>query len=513
MEWVACMPVRVSASFPRILLLTVSLSFAPLLGAANLPPQKLASAMSEATPSEQLAMGWTAARQGDYTRARALLARLRADPQLARSGNEVQANAYELEAWLTLEAKRTDEALALLRKAQALTPDRTYPRDTRSPFYATAGRPADAARALCEALAWNGDDASARFEPVLINHLAQALRDDNAALQPLLQALFDTQWTDEGQDPQYRWQRLAEMQADAGQTEALQRTVARIDQPMPLLHLGIDRRFDAAMAARATPLSAEAALPAYVALLRGNVQAHPNQLPHVTALLTALLLAGDNAGVLDASAPFADATPASHAHDDEALMKMAWLLNLRAEAQRRLGQTDAAVATLRHAMSFGPGGHAAVGQQLNLALWLADDRQPAQALALIEELHAISDYGRSVADLVRVVAYQQLGDAAAVARATAAIAGRKGNDRDPYLHALLAQGRQDDAAAEIIRRMRSVDTRQNMLHDAQQYGDIPRWPLAAEREVLLQLVLQRADVRDAIAAVGTRGQHALYPFE
>ncbi|MDI9275360.1 hypothetical protein [Stenotrophomonas sp. PFBMAA-4] len=469
--------------------------------------------MSEATPSEQLAMGWTAAQQGDYTRARALLARLRADPQLARSGNEMQANVYELEAWLTLVDTHTDEALALLRKAQVLTPERAYPRDTRSLFYARAGRPADAARALCEALAWNGDNATARFEPVLVNHLTQALRDDNAALQPLLQALFDARWTDEGQDPQFRWQRLAELQADAGQTEALQRTVARIDQPMPLLHLSIDRRFDAAMAARATPLSAEAALPAYVALLRANVQARPDQLPRVTALLTALLQAGDNTGLLEASAPFADATPAFFVHDDEALMETAWLLNLRAEAQRRLGQTDAAVATLRHAMSFGPDGHAAVGQQLNLALWLADDRQPAQALALMEELHDISEYGKSVADLVRVVAYQQLGDAAAVARATAAIAGRKGNDRDPYLHALLAQGRQDDAAAEIIRRLRSVDTRQNMLQEAQQYGDIPRWPLAAERDVLLQQLLQRGDVREAIAAVGTRGRHALYPFE
>lgn len=507
------MPVRVSASFPHILLLTVSLSLAPLVGAANLPAQQLARAISEATPSEQLAMGWTATQQGDYVRARALLARLRADPKLARSGNETQANAYELEAWLTLEDKRTEEALALLHKAQMLTPDRTYPRDTRSRFFASAGRPADAARALCEALAWNGDNAAARFEPVLVNHLVQALRDDNAALQPLLQALFDAQWTDEGRDPQYRWQRLAELQADAGQTEALQRTVARIDQPMPLLHLGIDRRFDAAMAARATPLSAEAALPAYVALLRRNVQAHPHQLPRVTALLVALLHAGDNTGLLEASAPFADATPAFHAHDDDALMEMAWLLNLRAEAQRRLGQTDAAVATLRHAMSFGPGGHAAVGQQLNLALWLADDRQPAQALALIEELHAISDYGRSVADLVRVVAYQQLGDPAAVARATAAIAGRKGNDRDPYLHALLAQGRQNDAAAELIRRLRDAATRQNMLQEVQQYGDVPRWPLAAERDVLLQQVLQRADVGEAIAAVGTRGRHALYPFE
>lgn len=507
------MPVRVSASFARTLMLTVSLSFAPLLGAANLPPQKLASAMDEASPSQQLAMGWTAAQQGDYTRARALLARLRTDPQLARSGNEVQAHAYELEAWLTLESTRTEEALALLRKAQVLTPERTYPRDTRSPFYATAGRPADAARALCEALAWNGDNATARFAPLLVNHLTQALRDDNAALQPLLQALFDAQWTDEGQDPQHRWQRLAELQADAGQAEALQRTVARIDQPMPLLHLGIDRRFDAAMAARATPLSAEAALPAYVALLRDNVQAHHHQLPRVTALLAALLQAGDNTGLLEASAPFADASPAVHAHDDDALMDMAWLLNLRAEAQRRLGQTDAAVATLRHAMSFGPGGHAAVGQQLNLALWLADDRQPAQALALIEELHDISDYGKSVADLVRVVAYQQLGDAAAVARATAAIAGRKGNDRDPYLHALLAQGREDDAAAELIRRLRDAGTRQNMLREVQQYGHIPRWPLAAERDVLLQQVLERADVGQAITAVGTRGRHALYPFE
>jgi hypothetical protein len=502
-----------STAFAGAALIALSLSFAPLVGAANLPPQKLASAMSEATPSEQLEMGWTAAQEGDYTRARALLARLRADPQLARSGNEIQANAYELEAWLTLVDTHTDEALALLRKAQVLTPERAYPRDTRSLFHARAGRPADAARALCEALAWNGDNATARFEPGLVNHLTQALRDDNAVLQPLLQALFDAQWTDEGQDPQFRWQRLAELQADAGQTEALQRTVARIDQPMPLLHLSIDRRFDAAMAARATPLSAEAALPAYVALLRGNAQAHPDQLPRVTALLTALLQAGDNTGLLEASAPFADATPAFFVHDDEALMEMAWLLNLRAEAQRRLGQTGPAVATLRHAMSFGPGGHAAVSQQLNLALWLADDRQPAQALALMEELHDISDYGKSVADLVRVVAYQQLGDPAAVARATAAIAGRKGNDRDPYLHALLAQGRQDDAAAEIIRRLRSVDTRQNMLQEAQQYGDIPRWPLAAERDVLLQQLLQRGDVREAIAAVGTRGRHALYPFE
>ncbi len=250
-----------------------------------------------------------------------------------------------------------------------------------------------------------------------------------------------------------------------------------------------------------------------MALLRGNVQAHPNQLPRVTALLTALLQAGDNAGVLEASAPFADATPAFFAHDDEGMMEIAWLLNLRAEAQRRLGQTDAAIATLRHAMTFGTGGHASISQQLNLALWLADGRQPAQALALMAELHGISDYGKSVADLVRVVAYQQLGDTAGVERATAAIAARTGNDRDPYLHALLAQGRQDDAAAEVIRRLRSVDTRQNMLHDAQQYGDIPRWPLAAKREVLLQQVLQRADVHDAIAAVGTRGQHALYPFE
>ncbi len=506
------MPVRVSAPFPRALL-ALSFCFVPATWAANLPPQKLASAMSEATPSEQLAMGWTAAQQGDYARARGLLARLRADPQLARSGNEMQANVYELEAWLTLVDTHTDEALALLRKAQVLTPERTYPRDTRSLFYARAGRPADAARALCEALAWNGDNATARFEPVLVNHLTQALQDDNAVLQPLLQALFDAQWTDEGQDPQFRWQRLAELQADAGQTEALQRTVARIDQPMPLLHLSIDRRFDAAMAARATPLSAEAALPAYVALLRANVQARPDQLPRVTALLTALLQAGDNTGLLEASAPFADATPAFFVHDDEAMMEMAWLLNLRAEAQRRLGQTDAAVATLRHAMSFGPDGHAAVGQQLNLALWLADDRQPAQALALMEELHDISEYGKSVADLVRVVAYQQLGDAAAVARATAAIAGRKGNDREPYLHALLAQDRLDDAAADLIASLRNPETRQVTLQFVQDYGDIPKWPLDAERMARRQQLLQRGDVREAIAAVGTRGRHALYPFE
>lgn len=499
--------------FTRTLLLTLALSAAPWAGAANLPAQKLASAMSEATPSQQLRMSWSAAEQGDYPRARALLERLRHDPGFARSNNALRAGAYELEAWLAVEGKHFDEALGLLQKAQALTPERTYPQDLRAAFFARADRPVDAARALCEALARDSRDASDRFRPALVNYLTQALRHDNAALQPLLQALFDAQWTDAGQAPQYRWQRLAELQADTGQAEALQRTVERIDEPMPLLYLSIDHRFDAAMAGRAAPLSPEAALAPYVARLRRDVQAEPHQLPRVTALLNGLLQAGDNVGLIEASAAFADVTPAFHAHDDDALMDMAWLLNLRAEAQRRLGQTEAAITTLRYAMTFGTNGHPAVGQQLNLALWLADDRQPAQALALVSELHAVSDYGRSVADLVRVVAYQQQGDAAGVARATAAIAARKGSDREPYLEALLAQDRLDDAAAELIARLRDPESRQATLKWIQVYGDIPKWPLDAERIARKQQVLQRADVRDAIAAVGTRGQYALYPFE
>lgn len=500
-------------AFARTLVVALSLSVISVAAAATLPAQKLSSAMSEATPSQQLRMGWTAAEQGDYPRARALLERLRADPRLARSGNEMQAGTYELQAWLTLEEKRTEDALALLLKAQVLTPERTYPRDMRALFYTRAGRPADAARALCEALAWDGGNASERFRPALVNHLTQVLRDDDASLQPLLQALFDAQWTDEGQDPQYRWAKLAQLQADAGQSDALQRTVDRIDQPMPLLFLSFDRRFNAAMARRAAPITVDDALAPYVALLRGDVQAHPNQLARINALLGGLLQAGDNAGLLDASAAFADATPGFYAHDDEALMQMAWLLNLRAEAQRRLGQTDAAVATLRHAMTFGTDGHPAVSQQLNLALWLADDRQPAQALALMDELHDISDYGRSVADLVRVVAYQQLGDTAGVSRATAAIAGRGNSDREPYIHALLAQERLDEAATEIIARLHDPQTRQLTLQFVQDYGDIPKWPLDAERMARKQQVLQRDDVREAIAAVGTRSRYALYPFE
>lgn len=494
-------------------LLLLCLVIAPAAAAATLPAPKLTGAMPEATLDTQLDAAWEAARRGDSVGVQALLQRVLHDPRLARSSNALQGQAAGLAAWLAIEEGRTEDALRLLQRAQDFSPDLTFPLDIRVLAFARADRPVESARAVREALAMTADEAGTRFSPALVRYLTQALRDNDAALQPLLLALFEARWTENQQDPQQLWVWLAELQVESGHADALQRTVARIDQPEPLLYLDIDRRFDAAMAARTDPLSVEAALARHVDRLRDAAQAHPADLPHVQPLVSALLLAGDHPGVLEASAAWATATPEDYLYDPEATDLVAWMLNTRAEAQRRLGQTEAALATLRRAMSFGVGGQPAVSQQLNLALWLADAQQPAQALALLADLKGASPYGESVADLVRVIAYQQLHDAQGVARATAAIAGRTGNDRQQYLHAMLAQGRLEEAANDLIARLRDPQTRQACLREVQQYGQIPLWPLAAERHARLLQVLQRDDVQAAIEDVGVRRRYALFPFE
>lgn len=343
--------------------------------------------------------------------------------------------------------------------------------------------------------------------------LNQFIYQDNVGIAPrtaLLQALFDAGWNDRHNGVGGAWRELALGHLANGNLPAAATVVSRIDNPLIIIQVRSDKRFDVlAETVNALP-SARDAAEHQVAALRQHAMDAPKRVDLASTLGSALLVAGRHEEALAS----ADAMLAAIAADDpssfEHLDEKVWVMNYRAIALRRLGRMDEAVAQIEQASHVEESGTPNVSQVLNLASFYCDLGRGDDARRTIERAGSMSGYGRMVQNSVRHCAALQAGDRRTARQALDYLVAHRSDSELIVLEALLREGRLDEAARALIGLLEGPETRGEALYFVQGFRRGPELVGIRALNANRRAMLAREDVQDAVAGVGRSGVHDVF---
>ena len=261
--------------------------------------------------------------------------------------------------------------------------------------------------------------------------------------------------------------------ADRGRLEEARPLIEKLINPVSLVRLAIDRRYQPlwpALEARLGP-GADIADAAYLAAAKAAHDKQPGdaaaRLGHASALNT----------VSREADALALADSAKTAADMAALKEPAglWLVNLSAQLLVDLGRVDEGLARYQALATLDPAQHSQLtGLLINHALVAAQAGRWPAALAAADLAERkvgadLSDYGRLFLAQVRACAHHKLGDAAAATAALAPLLAAPTANDDATLAALLCTGRLDAAAGAIIARLEDPAKRSEALFELQPF--------------------------------------------
>ncbi len=288
----------------------------------------------------------------------------------------------------------------------------------------------------------------------------------------------------------------------------------KVVNPVNLVRLGIDRRYTALwpqIEKRLGP-GADVADAGYVGAAKARFDAAPKSLVARLDYAEALNIASREPEAM-AIADVAK-TPAELAALSD---REIWIVNLHASLLADAGRIDEAMArfTALNASPF-EGRPALVNMMINQALLAASVDRPEAALAAADvadsKKGAISEYGKLYLAQARSCAFTELKKPAEAAIAAAPLISKPDGNDDAYLGTMICLGRNDAAAAAIIRRLGSEDARTDMLFALQPFlinrKDLVRD--ARERETLRTLKA-RPDVKAAYLKAGRDMPAAVAP--
>lgn len=321
----------------------------------------------------------------------------------------------------------------------------------------------------------------------------------------LLQALFDANWDDPENDPSELWYDLALFRLEAGDLDRARVAAKRVKSPKGLILMRSDKRFDPIVDRTAWAFNVEEAAKRTVEAMEAKVVRDPRKLDPKIQLTYAMLVAGKNEEVVALVDQLTEAIADSPADDSsfKDVNKQVWLMNNRAIALRRLGRVDEAETELRRASELTEHGSLNVSQALNLAFFYCNLGRPDAALATLDTVgDSISGYGRMVENLARLCAASQSRDEPGTKRALAYLRDHRQDGQTAYLEGLVRAGREAQAAKHLIALLASPTDRGDTLEWIQTYR-LPE-PLPGDRQLRTNTatLLARDDVREAIERVG-----------
>lgn len=495
---------------------SIALAIALALTATASTPVTANSQATAAGPQAQalqeaLAQASRQGEQGDTLGALIAFERLLADPALPQLPEADRTEAYVVAGWIALQSRQPLAARSYLAHARALAPDEARALYLLGVLESEAGNNVEGLRLVTRSLQQSG-----QFMPEISFAMAgtqrQLLRGHDTEYRDFLQALFDRHWRPEGIEPTDFWRHLALLQIQSGQTDRVAATLERIDSPMSILALRADKRFDPFIDRNSPRFDPVLAAQRHLDALRVDALLAPEKVTSLVHISHAQLMLGQFDEVIAQTEPMASAlADANLPSDTDGTGDFAWLLNNRALAQRGRGDNDAALATMRAAAQFRENEGDNVSQWLNLAGWQAALLQPRQALETLAQTgDNLSPYGQAVQQWVRFAAYSQLGDRAQADTARAWLKAHADNAESYVMETLLQDNALDQAAADLIGRLRSTDTRNEALMSMQRLRALPSLPGDVERDRRWWQVVARADVQAALQEVGRSEQHALF---
>ena len=297
-------------------------------------------------------------------------------------------------------------------------------------------------------------------------------------------------------------------------TDEARPVLAGILNPVVLVRLGIDRRFVALwpeIERRLGP-SADTADAAYVGAAKARFDQNPSSLVARMGYAEALNIASrepEATKLLDVVK-----TP-------EELAKLTdseiWLVNLHAQLLGDAGDVDAALARLAALNATPPNGRpnmiATIVSEVLLAQHLGrSEKTLALADAAQAKLPEKGDTAQLYLAQARACALADLGRKDEAAIAAAALIAVLAANADAYLAGMICLGRNDAAAAAIIRRLADPADRAGMLFDLQPFllRDRPG-VMDVKGRAGLRALKARADVKAAYLKVGRDMPAAVAP--
>lgn len=329
----------------------------------------------------------------------------------------------------------------------------------------------------------------------------------------LLQALFDHRWNRNQLGAGIFWYELALLQIAGGDHHAASLTIDRIVEPMLLVTMWIDRRFDAVIDHSSPRFDIRHAAAQHVRDLELRVALEPHRLDAVIELANAMLTAGFHAKAAtvtgDVIARIESADPGKSLYTD--MREEVWVRNIHAIALRRLGRLDEALDTLTRASRLQERDGRNISQALNLGQYLCSLERPGAALSVIPATdESISPYGQLVKSSVQLRAAIQQNDRRGSDAALERLREHQAAWPLFLVDGLLQVDRHDEAAAVLSAQLASPSGRSAALLWCQRFltpsplpGDIR---VAAARRSLLE----RHDVRTAIDQVGRIGDWPIF---
>lgn len=451
------------------------------------------------------------AERGDTLGASIVFERLLADPRLATLAVEGRSHVWASAAMVAAEQKDFALATQRLQQALAINPHNAYARLRLAWFQLHGQQTVAAADSVILGAADSEDSPDITTE--MVWQLDTGLKDQPEKRLALMQALFDSNWKNDGVEPVELWVILATLQVEAGHGDKVPATLERIDAPMALVRLRSDKRFDAYLKRDDARYEPVAAARRQIDRLRVETMLRPGLNETAVELATALMIAGDLGDVVGMTDQIAAAANAATEAPDEQAFSIGWMLDTRSRALRRLGENDRAVANQLIAVRMAEGSDT-VSQKLNLAALYMSLHRPMMAREVLREMDDanLSEYGISSHALVSLMTARQLKDDTAAQRAWTVLEANRTAAPGQYRDALLTDNRMDEAAQVVIAQLADPLERGQILLELQDMREGP--VLEGERDYheRWEKMEKRADVQAAVAKVGRIASYPLFSY-
>ncbi len=448
------------------------------------------------------------ARRGDTLGASITIDRLLADPRLALLDTFAQSDVWAYAALVSSAQEQPSVAEKRLRRAVALNPHNSDARLRLARYQMANQQDAAAVESILLALADAGPEPEVDSD--MVWHLDMALKQQPTRRLALLQALFDNGWKNEGVEPVDQWVNLATLQVEAAQGDKVAATLERIDAPNALMQLRSDKRFDPYLRRDDPRYDPVAAARRHIDRLRVDAMLSPGLNETALELTNALMVAGQSQEVVGMTDRLADAATKADAAPPEQARYIAWMLDTRSRALRRLGQDEAAINAQLLALRMTDPEGDTVSQTLNLADLYVSLGKPQLARQATRGVEDLSGYGQSARALIDLKAALQLKDRAAAQSARELLFANRVQTPGHYRDALLLDDRLDDAAASLIQALADPMERGAVLLQLQAVLTPPLLPAEATLLGRWDQLKQRADVQAAVARVGRIDTYPLF---
>jgi hypothetical protein len=308
----------------------------------------------------------------------------------------------------------------------------------------------------------------------VVNELLRAIKSDELRAYNTDFALVAADWSPPDMtvsDADWLRLRLVGNLAKRNRLEEARPIIEKILNPVVLVRLGIDRRYEKLwpmIEARLGP-GADLADARYVDAAKARFDKEPKSTIARLGYAEALNIASREPEAL-VVADIAKTPSELTALSDREI----WLVNLQAALMGDAGRIDEALARYQ-ALNGTPiaGRPGLIGTIINEALFAASVDKPDRALAAAEIASAngdaMSDIGRLYLSQARTCALQQLGRKVEATKIAAPLIATPDANDEAYLGAMICLGRLDDAAKAITRRLGGDETRNEMLFQLQPF--------------------------------------------